>query len=85
MTQNGISPTRLIDGRIIQAGGLVNFQVKYHGKPTKSYLIPHTSKCYKQLAELKNLKDSGVLLEEEYAAEREAILNVLKKLGNIHA
>ena len=48
-----------------------------------SRLIDSRSKCYKQLAELKSFKDSGVLSENEYAGECEAILNVLKKLGSI--
>ena len=34
---------RQINDAIIQAGGLINFQVKYLGKASKSFLIPHTS------------------------------------------
>lgn len=32
-------------------------------------IIENRSKCYKQLAELKNLKESGVLSNEEYCSE----------------
>lgn len=38
------------------------------------------SKSYKQLVELKNLKSSGILSEEEYVSEKEAIMASLKKL-----
>ena len=47
-----------------------------------SRLIDGRSKCYKQLAELKNLKDSGIISDDEFLDERVAILQVLKKLGN---
>ena len=43
-------------------------------------LIDSRSKCYKQLSDINNLKLSGVLSEEEYCAENEAVLLVLKKL-----
>ena len=39
------------------------------------------SKCYKQLADLSNLKQSGLLSDAEYASEREAIMSTLKKLS----
>ena len=42
-------------------------------------LIENRSKCYKQLADLNNLKQSGLLSDSEYASEREAIMNTLKK------
>lgn len=45
-------------------------------------LIENRSKCYKQLADLNNLKQSGLLSDAEYASEREAIMNTLKKLNN---
>ena len=45
-------------------------------------VIENRSKCYKQLADLSNLKQSGLLDDEEYAAERQAIIEVLKKLKN---
>ena len=44
-------------------------------------LIDNRTKCYKQLSELSNLKESGLLSNEEYYAEREAIMDVLKKLS----
>ena len=43
-------------------------------------LIDNRSKCYKQLADLNNLKQSGLLNDEKYAAERKAIMEVLKQL-----
>ena len=42
--------------------------------------IENRSKCYKQLGELNDLKLAGVLTEEEYTAEKSAIMNALKKL-----
>ena len=44
-------------------------------------LIDNRTKCYKQLSELSNLKQSGLLSNEEYYAEREAIMEVLRKLS----
>ena len=44
-------------------------------------VIDNRSKCYKQLTDLGNLKESGVLSEAEYASEREAIMSVLKTLS----
>ena len=44
-------------------------------------LIDNRSKCYKQLADLSNLKQSGLLSDAEYASEREAIMSMLKKLS----
>ena len=41
-------------------------------------LIDNRSKCYKQLADLSNLKQSGLLSDAEYASEREAIMSTLK-------
>ena len=43
-------------------------------------LIDSRSKCYKQLSDINNLKLSGILTEEEYCAEKEADLSVLRKL-----
>lgn len=45
-------------------------------------LIESRSKCYKQLADLSNLKQSGLLDNEEYLEEREAIMKMLTKLKN---
>ena len=47
------------------------------GSPAK--LIENCSKCYKQLSELNNLKLSGLLTEDEYDGECQAIMSVLKK------
>ena len=44
-------------------------------------LIDNITNCYKQLSELSNLKESGLLSNEEHYAEREAIMDVLKKLS----
>ena len=46
--------------------------------PAKS--IDNRSKCYKQLGELNALRSAGVLTEEEYQSEKEAIMATLKKL-----
>ena len=43
-------------------------------------MIDNRTKCYKQLADLKNLFENSVLSKEEYDAERSVILGVLKKL-----
>lgn len=42
--------------------------------------IEAQSMCYKQLGELKILRDTGVLSEEEYNTEKQAVLQVLKSL-----
>lgn len=46
--------------------------------PAKS--IDNRSKCYKQLGELNDLRNAGVLTEEEYQSEKGAIMGTLKKL-----
>ena len=46
--------------------------------PAKS--IESRSKCYKQLVELKNLKTTGILTQEEYDSEKYSIMTHLKKL-----
>lgn len=46
--------------------------------PAKS--IDNRSKCYKKLGELNSLKSAGVLTEDEYQCEKEAIMATLKKL-----
>ena len=43
-------------------------------------IIDNRTKCYKQLADLKNLFENNVLTEEEYDTEKSVILGVLKKL-----
>ena len=42
--------------------------------------IDGRSKCYKQLSDLQNLKTSGVLSEEEFRVEKNAIMVTLKKI-----
>lgn len=49
-----------------------------NGSPAKT--IENRSKCYRQLAELKNLVQSGVLSKDEGSAERCAIMGTLHKL-----
>lgn len=48
------------------------------GSPAK--VIDNRSKCYKQLSDLKNLHESNILSEEEYSAEKNTILDMLKRL-----
>ena len=48
------------------------------GSPAR--VIDNRSKCYKQLGELRSLKDSGLLSEAEYTSERAAIMSTLKSL-----
>ncbi len=43
-------------------------------------VIESHSKCYKRLSDLNNLRGSGVLTGEEYAAEKDAVLAILRKL-----
>ena len=50
-----------------------------HSSPAK--VIDNRSKCYKQLGELKNFMQAGILSDEEYSREREAIMGTLKSLG----
>jgi hypothetical protein len=45
-----------------------------------SRTIDGRSKCYRQLTELKNLRDTGVLMDDEFDAERKAILDTLEHL-----
>ena len=43
-------------------------------------LTDNWSKCYKQLGDLGELRGSGVLTEEEYLHEKEAIMITLKEI-----
>ena len=43
-------------------------------------LTESRSKCYKQLSDLNNLKVSGVFTAEEYLAEKDAVLAILRRL-----
>ena len=53
------------------------------GSPLNSpmKLIDGRSKCYKQLSDLSNLKATGVLSDEEFQSEKEAIMITLKKIA----
>ena len=42
--------------------------------------IDSRSKCYKQLSELNNLGENGILSNEEYMLEKGAVMAVLKQL-----
>ena len=44
-------------------------------------IIDNRSKCYRQLGELKNLYESGLLSEAEYTKERGAIMSTLQRLS----
>ena len=50
-------------------------------KPSPAKLIENRSKCYRQLSELNSLKSSGVLTEEEYVTEKDAVMETLKNLA----
>ena len=54
--------------------------VKPSSGESPARVIDNRSKCYKQLGELRSLKESGLLSDEEYATERAAIMSTLKKL-----
>ena len=42
--------------------------------------IENRSKCYRQLTDLQNLRSQGLLGEEDYFREKDAIMGILKKL-----
>ena len=46
-------------------------------------IIENRSKCYWQLSELRNLKDEGLISDEDYDHERGAIMGMLKKFQAI--
>ena len=48
--------------------------------PSPAKVIEACSRCYKQLHDLKNLKETGVLTDDKYSGEKEAVMSVLKKL-----
>lgn len=54
----------------------VNTQVQL--SPSK--VIDRRSKIYKQLSELKNLKEHGILTDKEYTNEKESIMILLKEI-----
>lgn len=43
-------------------------------------IIDNRSKCYRQLSDIQSLKSQGLLSEEDYLREKEAIMVILKKL-----
>ncbi len=43
-------------------------------------IIDNRSKCYRQLTDLQNLLSEGLLSDEDYSREKEAIMGILKKL-----
>ncbi len=43
-------------------------------------VIENRTKCDKQLSELKNLNESGIISDEEYRSEKEAFMLSLKTL-----
>ena len=54
-------------------------QKPFSGSPAKR--IENRTKLYRQLSELKNLKDEGVLSDEEYCEEKKAIMEFLKEIN----
>ena len=42
-------------------------------------IIENRSKCHRQLSELRNLKDEGLISNEDYDHERSVIMGTLKK------
>ena len=42
-------------------------------------IINNRSNCYRQLSEVRNLKDKGLIGDEDYDHDRSAILSMLKK------
>ena len=43
-------------------------------------IIDNRSKCYRQLSDLQNLRSQGLLSDEDYSREKDAIMGILKKL-----
>ena len=43
-------------------------------------VIENRSKCYRQLTDLQNLRSQGLLSDEDYFREKDAIMGILKKL-----
>ena len=52
--------------------------VSQGASPAKN--IDSRSKYYKQLSELSNLRENGILSNEEYVLEKSAVMAVLKQL-----
>ena len=51
-------------------------------KSSPAKLIENRSGLYKQLSELQALKSDGIFTEEEYASEKAAIMEILRKLNS---
>ena len=70
----------------IRAGGGVKKQGDHTANTVASTgtspakVIDNRSKCYKQLSDLKNLLESGVLSQQEYTSEKVTIMGMLRKL-----
>ena len=47
---------------------------------SQAKIIENRFRCYKQLGEIQNLKLQGLLSEDDYIREKNAILLLLKKL-----
>ena len=67
-----------------RAGNGSGSSKKADAKPNSASLSPakiidNRSKCYRQLSELRNLKDEGLISGEDYDRERSAIMSMLKK------
>ena len=67
-----------------RAGNGSGSSKKADAKPSNASLSPakiidNRSKCYRQLSELRNLKDEGLISGEDYDHERSAIMSMLKK------
>ena len=43
-------------------------------------IIENRSKCYRQFTDLQNLKSQGLLRDEDYFREKDAIMEILNKL-----
>ena len=58
-------------------GSSKNASTKPSLSPAK--IIDNRSKCYRQLSELRNLKDEGLISDKDYDHERSAIMGMLRK------
>ena len=63
-----------------QLGAEMRVSTSGSNSTSPAKLIDSRSKCYKQLGELKNLRDSDLLSQEEYSRERQAIMAILGNL-----
>ena len=66
---------------VLSPTGAVSQPSQTNNSHSPAKVIENRSKCYRQLGEIKNLKQSGLLSEEEYDIERGAIMGTLKSLG----